>query len=290
MDSRLLDWRLRMSEFVSSTQVEDEVSEAESATTQTRQSDPETPASTSCLYVGSIHHRRYTPAVHQFRHSLFLASIDLDDVDSLFRYPLLFSTSRFSIVQFRRSDYHGDSAHSLSDCIRELIYERTGETLTGPIRLLTHLRYFGFAFNPVSLYYCYESDGETLATIVAEVTNTPWGEQHCYVIPVDTENDNKIRAVECQKEFHVSQFMEIAMRYRWRISKPAENLTLGIENYDGTERVFDATLQLVRRELTPIQMTWMLIRYPLMAWKVIAAIYWHAIRLWWKRVPFVPHP
>ncbi|MEZ6119131.1 MAG: DUF1365 domain-containing protein [Pirellulaceae bacterium] len=256
----------------------------------TSQSGDSATASSSCIYVGTVHHRRYAPVIHAFRYSLFLAYIDLDEVDTLFRYPRCFSTARFSAIRFRRGDYLGDPNRPLVDCVRELVLEKTGKVVMGPIRLLTQLRTFGFVFNPVSLYYCFDSDTTTLTAVVADVTNTPWGERHCYVLSLDSNHPKTIAVAECPKEFHVSPFMEMAMQYRWRLSQPAEQLTVRIENHDKSGLAFDATLQLTRHELTLKNLSWTLLCYPMMAWKVIAAIYWQAFRLWRKKVPLVPHP
>lgn len=251
--------------------------------------DPSKPSS-SCIYVGTVHHRRYAPVIHAFRYSLFLAFIDLDEVDALFRYPRCFSTTRFSAIRFRRGDYLGDPNRPLVDCVRELVEDKTGEVVKGPIRLLTQLRTFGFVFNPISLYYCFDSDAKNLIAVVADVTNTPWGERHRYVMSLSSNHSNDVAVAECPKKFHVSPFMDMAMQYRWSISQPAEQLTVRIENHDKTGLAFDATLQLNRHELTLKNLLWALLCYPMMAWKVVAAIYWQAFRLWRKKVPFVPHP
>jgi DUF1365 family protein len=238
--------------------------------------------------VGKVRHRRYSPVLHQFTYSLFWFGVDLDQIEKLFRLPGLFWTRRFSLVRFRREDYLGDPAEPLADCVRELVSETTSIEVTGPILLLTQVRICGLVFNPVSFYYCYDPTGSKLQAVVAEVTNTPWGERHNYVIPWDSRT--RVQKFEAPKEFHVSPFMPMQMTYRWRLSAPTEVLTTSIENHDETDRVFSAMVNLQRREWTAVNILWNLIRFPLMSLQFIAAIYWQALRLWWKKVPYVPHP
>jgi DUF1365 family protein len=242
----------------------------------------------SCVYVGTVRHRRDRPAAHAFSFPLFLPLIDLEEVDRFFRIPLLCSTSPISAVRFRRADYYGDPTRSLADCVRELVQHRTGISSTGPIRLLTNLRYFGFVFNPVSFYFCYDTDGETLQAVVADVTNTPWGEKHEYVIPCDP--DANTHTHECDKEFHVSPFMQMAMQYRWRMTSPGSRLDVQIRNHDAADCIFEASLELKRQELTYARLCGLLVRFPFITLRSPLAIYWQAFRLWWKKVPFVPHP
>jgi len=229
---------------------------------------------------------------HAFTNRLFLVSIDLDQVDRVFRIPLLWSTRRFSLIRFCRTDYFGDPQRPLADWVREIVGQRPGRSVTGPIQLVTQVRLLGFVFNPISLYYCHDESGEHPEAVVAEVTNTPWGEKHCYVIDCRESCNNGHRVIrsETTKELHVSPFMPMAMTYRWRLTRPDQRLSVHLENHDSRGRVFDATLLLQRRNLTLFNTTKMLIGYPFMSVYVVIAIYWQALWLWLKNVPFVPHP
>ncbi len=242
----------------------------------------------SCLYTGTIRHRRTSPKRHDFSYRLFMVLVELKEVDEVLRVPLVCSTRCFSLAEFRRSDYFGDPSRPLDLCIRELVQDRLGIEVRGPIQLLTHLRYFGFSFNPVSFYYCFEEDGETLQAIVAEVSNTPWRERHCYVVPC--ERDQRVHQHKCSKEFHVSPFMQMDLTYHWRLTNPSDRLTAHIENHDSTGRIFDATLQLQRRSLTTASLVWTILRFPWMTMQILLLVYWQALRLWCKKIPFVAHP
>jgi uncharacterized protein len=260
----------------------------------TAQERPRASARVSCLYEGSVRHRRTGTPSDEFHYPLFMAFLDLDELPELFDGRLLWSARRPALAWFRRSDYLGDARTPLRDAVAELVAERTGIVLDGPIRLLTHLRYFGHCFNPVSFYYCYDAAGEHVRAVVAEVTNTPWGERHAYVLPVgDAADHGSTQVLQGQfaKVLHVSPLMGMDHTYDWRLSEPSERLSVHIESLGGDgKRVFDATLSLCRSELTPRALRRALLRYPALTMRLTARIYAHALRLRLRGATYHPHP
>ena len=233
----------------------------------------------SCLYAGQVRHRRAHPARHQFAYRMFMLYLDLDELPRLFQRRWLWSATRPNVAWFRRADHLGDARVPLIDAVRDVVTTATGRRPRGPVRLLTHLRYFGYGFNPVSFYYCFDGAGERVEAIVAEVNNTPWNEQHCYVL--DAEQDlgrHGHQRFQLHKSFHVSPFMPMEIDYDWRFSSPAAELSVHMESYRAAGKIFDATLTL------------RLVQFPLMTMKVVGAIYYQALRLWLKRVPLYTHP
>lgn len=246
----------------------------------------------SCLYEGWTRHRRFDPVVHSFSMRLFMVYLDLEELSSVFEGRWLWSAERPALACFRRQDHLGDPRVPLHAAVRDLVEERSGRRPAGPIRLLTHLRYFGYAFNPVSLFYCFGEDGSRLDAIVAEVTNTPWNERYCYVLSAEGDDGGgKVCRFVTSKDFHVSPFMGMDSSYRWSFATPGRHLGVGIDSYAGGEkRLFRASLSMHRREITSGSLARALVRYPVMTAQVIARIYWEAQRLRRKRVPIHPHP
>lgn len=244
----------------------------------------------SCIYAGSVRHRRFQPAVNDFRYRIFMMYLDLDEVPRLFDPYWLWSAERAAPAWFRRADHYGDPAQPLAESIRDLVERETGERPPGSIGLLTHLRYFGYCFNPVSVYYCFDAAGR-IRDVVLEVNNTPWGETHCYVLPRGASRSAEGHLnFDFAKNFHVSPFLPMDMQYRCRITPPAEQLFVGMENWREGRKVFDAHLALEREPLTHAALARHLLVDPFVTARVISLILWQALKLWAKRVPYIPHP
>jgi DUF1365 family protein len=245
----------------------------------------------SALYTGRLDHRRLAPVAHAFSYRLCLAWLDLAELDEVFSGRWLWSTRRPAFARFRRRDYLGDPMVPLDQAVRDRVESETGRRPAGPVRLLTQLRSFGHCFNPVSFYYCYDATGQKVEAVVAEVTNTPWHERHAYVLrPPDEQPADAPMRFKLAKAFHVSPFMPMDLDYDWRFTVPGARLVVHMENRRLGKRLFDATLALERREINGRSLATALARYPFASLKGVARIYWQALCLWAKRVPFHPHP
>jgi DUF1365 family protein len=220
---------------------------------------------------------------------MFMLYMDLAELPQLFDGKPLWSARRPALAWFRREDYLGPAGVPLDTAVRDLVEARSGQRPAGPIRLLTHLRYFGYVMNPVSFYYCFDRSGERLETIVAEITNTPWGERHQYVLPA-AHQAAPLKRFDFDKDFHVSPFMPMEIQYHWCFNAPSDRLVVHMQNHRAGEFLFDATLTLRREPLSAGALLRALAGYPVMTLKVIAAIHFQALRLWLKRTPFYGHP
>jgi DUF1365 family protein len=240
--------------------------------------------------VGRVHHRRADPVEHAFTVPLFMAYLDLGELPHVFRGRWLWGVERRAVASFRRADHLGDPATPLDAAVRARVAERTGRAPAGPIGLLTQLRYWGFVFNPVSFYYCWDAAGERVETLVAEVHNTPWNERYCYVLPREGGTGTTLRFREA-KAFHVSPFMGMDQTYHWKVTEPGETLHVSIANEEeGRGRFFGVSLDLERREITGANLARSLAAHPFMTGRIVAGIYAHAFRLRRKGVPTFPHP
>jgi DUF1365 family protein len=226
----------------------------------------------SAIYEGVIRHRRFAVREHVLRHRIALAYVDLDELDEL---PL-----RRGLVEFRRSDYLPGPG-SLGDAARELA------GTSGPVRLLTGLRTFGHCFNPVSFVYCHGGD-DRLQAVIAEVTNTPWGERHAYVLR--RSGDGRVLDGDFEKLLHVSPFMGMDHSYVMRAAAPGETLSVHVESRRSGELAFDATLGMRRREFSRRVLAEIAARYPAATLRTLSLIYAHAVVLRLKGVPVHPHP
>ena len=241
------------------------------------------------IYSGTIRHRRFSPFNHFFTYPIFLAYFDIANVESMLKKSWIWNTNKPSIISFHRRDYHGDCEQTLDTAVRYTIKEKTGKDLKGPIRILTHLRYFGYCFNPVSFYYCFNEYDNDVELIMAEVTNTPWNERHAYMISDRLIGENFFIS-NMKKEFHVSPFWGMDHNYEWIFSHPGKNLLVNMKNYKNGEKVFDATLSMHRDEMNIKNLMGKTLRFPFITAHVVWRIHWNAAKLWLKGARFYTHP
>jgi DUF1365 family protein len=239
----------------------------------------------SAVYEGRLAHLRHGPRRHAFSLPVWLLYLDLDELPELLAGPGPLRAGRAGLLSFHRPDYLAGAA-DLARAARERVAALLGFEPRGPVRLLTHVRALGYVFNPVSFYYCFAPDGRTLEAVLAEITNTPWGERHCYAVPAGPRGV----AAQLDKAFHVSPFFPMEQRYAWSLTVPGETLRVDMANLEAGREVFRARLALARRPWTARALWRAALLRPAMAAVVHAAIYLHAFALWAKGTPFHPHP
>lgn len=245
----------------------------------------------SRIYTGQVGHQRLAPVGNAFRYSLFFLYLDLAELETVFADRWFWSVERLNWASFRRADHVRPATLPLDRAVRDEVERQLGKRPGGPIRLLTHLRYLGYCFNPISIYYCFAEDGQTLEAFLVEIHNTPWGEEYLRALDARTPGrDGEWHRYRLDKEFHVSPFMPMDIDYDWRFTPPGERLAVHMTNSRQGKELFNASLHLQGQPLTGGTLASVLLQWPFMTAKVIAAIYWQALLLKGKGVPFHPHP
>ena len=237
----------------------------------------------SAIYEGAVRHRRLGPVEHAFEYRVAMPLLDLAEWDAVANRHPLWGHERRRPVTLRRRDYLGAPNVSLDQAVRDLVERETGRRPDGPIAVLTHPRTWGWQFNPISLYFCYDARAERVGALVADVTSTPWHERQAYVVgPAGTHR--------VDKRMHVSPFVSMDVVYEITYRDPGERLTVSIDVVEHGTTVLETSLELTRHAIDRRQLGRVLWAYPVMTWRVSLGIYRQALRLWRRRVPVVPHP
>ena len=240
----------------------------------------------SGIYRGTVRHRRFDAVDRAFTVNLDLTYLDVDEIEQAFRGRWFWSDRRPAPVRFRRSDYFGPKDTPLREAVHDAVEQHLGFRPDGAVRLLTALRCFGYGFNPVSFYYCFDGQDQLVA-VLAEITNTPWRERHHYVLRADERGRVTARFA---KDFHVSPFQPMEQDYIWRFSTPGNRLLVHMENHAGDGKAFDATLVMSKQPWRTRTLVRSWLRHPLIGMQFVASIHWQALRLWLRRAPFFSHP
>ena len=241
----------------------------------------------SAIYTGHVWHRRFSPKSHAFRYRVFMLYLDLAELNQVFSLSAFWSKNKFALAHFKRSDFYGGNKLSISDSVRLKVEQELGFRPKGPIRLLTNIRYWGYIINPISCYYCFDSKDENLEAVLLEVTNTPWGERHAYVLDCDSSINNQ--KLLFNKTLHVSPFLPMDMQYEWQGSTPNDSLKFKLTNYRNNEKVFDAGVNFQRQTISNKSLNSLLWRFPLMTLQVFIGIHWQALKLWLKGIKIFKH-
>lgn len=238
----------------------------------------------SALYVGRVSHQRFLPRPHGLSYPFFMWHLNLDRLGDVPDLSPWFSLSRFALSRLRRSDYLGPSEEPLAVSVKKKMAELTGIPVAGEVTGLLNLRSLGLYFSPVNFYFGYDDSGRC-SHLLAEVSNTPWNERHYYGFPLADDQHHPAHP----KTFKVSPFNPVDQHYRWQIEPPGETARIVIEVGDQRGRVFSAQLQLSQQSLSRPVVRRQLLRRPVMPAAVIGAIYWQALKLFLKGVPYIPY-
>jgi DUF1365 family protein len=237
----------------------------------------------SCIYNGTVIHKRYKPKTHFFKYSVFSLLLDLSELELLNEKIKFFSFNKFNLISFFEKDHGNRDGTSLVNWVKNYLKKNQIETENIKIKLLCYPRIFGYVFNPLSVFFVYDKN-EKLVSILYEVKNT-FGEQHTYVFRVD--NENNLIQNNCSKKFHVSPFIQMDCNYFFKILKPGERLSIIIDQYDPTGKILFASQDGKKVNLTGKELIKSYLKHPLMTFKIISAIHFEAFKLWIKGIKLV---
>lgn len=239
----------------------------------------------SALYAGKVHHHRFKPKAHALAYRVFWLFADLDELPRL--KLRLFSHNRWNLFSFFDKDHGEGKPEALRAYVERQLAAAGLDSAGGSIRLLCMPRVLGYVFNPLSIYYCYASDG-ALQALLYEVNNT-FGERHSYLIPVEAGHGPAITQ-SCTKEFYVSPFLDMGLRYDFRVTLPGDALSVHIRASDAAGTVLTASQQAHKERLDDWILAKLFVTHPLLTLKVIGAIHWQAVRLLWKGIGMRTRP
>ena len=242
------------------------------------------------IYTGTVRHRRYTPFESEFSYPVFMLYLDINDLENVINKSIFWNINKPAVVSFNRRDFHGAEEIDLDTAVRTTVENRVGIRPEGKIRMLAHLRYFGYCFNPVTFYYCFNRNDDSVDYILAEVTNTPWKERHAYVLSSSQESNKSEIRLSMKIELHVSPFWDMDHMYDWVFSSPKDKLNVFMKNFKDGKHVFDANLSMDRTEMTKRNLLKSVFRFPFMTIKVVFWIHFQAFILWLRGATFYTHP
>ena len=236
----------------------------------------------SCIYNGTVIHKRFKPKIHFFKYKVFSLLIDLSELDNLDKKIGFFSYNKFNLISFFDKDHGDRDGSSVINWVKKNLKENDVNCENIRIKLLCYPRILGYVFNPLSIFYVYDKN-DKLISLLYEVKNT-FGEQHTYIFKI---KENNLLKHNCEKKFHVSPFIEMNCSYFFRTLKPADKISIIIDQYQLNEKILYASQDGKRTDFTTSELIKSYLKHPLMTFKVIAAIHFEAFKLWTKGIRFI---